>query len=89
MPNFPINKQNDSYEINPLGKVIVEGDIETVKLLLNHPKIIPNIYTFYNAQHHNYKNNHISLALENKNQKIMKLLLSHPLVTLTDEEKNK
>ena len=89
LPNFPINKQNDSYEINPLGKAIVEGDIETVKLLLNHPKIIPNIYTFYNSQHYNYKNSHISLALENKNQKIMELLLSHPLITLTDEEKNK
>ena len=88
LPNYPINRMRDSYEINPLGNAICQGDIETVKLLLNHPNIKPNIYTFFNSQHHNFKTNHIELALDSKNQTIMELLLSHPLITLTEKEKD-
>ena len=87
LPDYPINRETDSYEINPLGHAISKCDVETVKLLLNHPKIIPCIYTFHNAQNCEIKTNHILLAIKCGNQKIMELLLSHPLIEITEKEK--
>ena len=68
---------------------INKGDVETVKLLLNHPKIIPCIYTYHFLENCEIKTNHILLTIESGNQEIMELLLSHPLITITEKEKKK
>ncbi|KAH0792902.1 hypothetical protein GPJ56_003166 [Histomonas meleagridis] len=85
-PSIDINRKHDSYEINALGCAIYKKNVEVVRILLSDPRIIPNIRTWYNAQHFDIKTSHLQIAI-NGSQEIMELLLENPKMKISLNEK--